>query len=281
MATRKILRDEDYDRMLRNGRGLGEGTKYKPFIRVNDFGSKGRSSKLPGALISRPHHLFSDVETSFHPFLEYDDSVTDIREQFPLLPRKLCIDVARFLGIRYPRIPRTKVDLVLTIDSLATRIFDGKPFYTAYSVKRAADLRNKRTLEKLEIERACCAVLGLRWLLVTEKNIDPIVSDNLAWASRPIRGIFKEDFVAWQTTDSLHSLLDAVQPGVHSLPILVEKVSIAADVDEDHARDLLRCLIWRKVVSIDWTKPVIPSREITIQSVSSNVSERLSHDAAR
>lgn len=280
MARRDIRSDEDYDRRLRNGRGLGEGETYLPFIRVSDFGSKGRSTKLPGALIARPHHLLSDVETSFHPFLEYDDSVIDIREQFPLLPRKLCIDIARYLGIRYPRIPRTKVDLVLTIDSLAKRIVNERTIYTAYCVKRSADLRNKRTLEKLEIERACCTILGFRWLLVTEKNIDPVVAENLAWASGPIRGIFKEDFHAWLTTGAPKNVLDAIRPGVHSLPILVEQVSVAADVDEDHARDFLRCLIWKKAVNIDLTAPVIRSREITIQTVSPNIAERVAHDAA-
>lgn len=280
MARRKIEKDEDYDRMLRNGRGLGEGATYKPFIRVSDFGSKGRSSKLPGVFFSRSHHLLSDVETLFHPFLEYDDSVTDIREQFPLLPRKLCIDVARFLGIRYPRVPRTKVDLVLTIDSLATRIIDDKPCYTAYSVKRSADLRNKRTLEKLEIERACSEILGFRWLLITERNINPVVADNLAWASDPFRGMFREDFDAWAGTESFASLLDVIRPGVYSLPILIEQVSVAAEVDDDHARDLLRCLIWRKVVKIDWTVPVIRSGEVTIQAVSPNFTGIQTHDAA-
>lgn len=281
VARRKILKEEDYDRMLRSGRGQGRGSNYKPFIQVHDFGSQGRSSKMPGVLVSRDHHFLSDGESRFHPFLEFDDTVVDIREQFPVLPRQLCIDVARLLGIRYPNIPRTKVSLVLTLDSLAERIVEDRSEFTAYSVKRSADLRNKRTLGKLEIERACCEILGIRWFLVTEKNVDPIVADNLAWASRPLRGLFKEEFSAWRSTDALLNLLEEIQLGTFSLPILVQHISAAAEVDPDYALNLLRCLIWEKILRIDLAVPIVRSKEITIQSVSTQLVERASNDVAR
>lgn len=264
MARRKLLRREDYDRALRQGRGKGEGEDYKPFIHVHDFGSRGRSSKMPGAMLSRTHHFLSDHETRFHPFVEFDTSVVDIREQFPILPLQFSIAVAKDLGIRFPNVRGTKIPSIRTIDSLVTRVIDGDKKFTAYAIKEAVELRNKRVLALLEIERVCCELMGIPWFLVIDTRIPRVAADNLSWASAPMRGLFREEYEAWQSPDRIGRILDEISVGTHSIEILVETISATEEFDEGFSTDLLRSLLWKKYLKVDMTTRILGSGEITI-----------------
>ena len=73
------------DNFLKDGRGKGEGKDYKPWFTIQDFPSMGRCSRLLGWKSKRVHQLFSDIETRFFYLMEWEDSVVDIRECFPLL----------------------------------------------------------------------------------------------------------------------------------------------------------------------------------------------------
>jgi hypothetical protein len=52
-----------YDRMLRNGRGQGHLSAYKPWITVYDFPSNGKVARILGKKTNRVHHLLSSLET--------------------------------------------------------------------------------------------------------------------------------------------------------------------------------------------------------------------------
>lgn len=85
MAKRRFqMTESKIKRFAREGRGIGAGVGYKPWLTVHDLSSLGRSARLLGRCNRRIHHLFSDLERG--AFLEYDwrDDVCDIREQFPL-----------------------------------------------------------------------------------------------------------------------------------------------------------------------------------------------------
>lgn len=84
MAKRK--RNIDIDKIIKEGRGDGKGENYKPWIKIQDVPSLGRSSRISGIKTGRQHELLSDMERNYFLFLEYSDKVQDIREQFPLLP---------------------------------------------------------------------------------------------------------------------------------------------------------------------------------------------------
>lgn len=164
-------------RFVKEGRGTGEGVNYKPWLTVHDLSSLGRTARMLGRRNRRIHHLFSDIERS--AFLEYDwrDDVVDIREQFPL-DRGCTRLIATEQGLRHPRDPGSRVDVVMTTDLLVT-FRDG--IVRAVSCKPFNELRKPRTLEKLEIERRYWSILGVEWKLWTPASTTQVRTQNLAF----------------------------------------------------------------------------------------------------
>lgn len=154
---------------LKEGRGKGRGLTYKPWLRVQDLSSRGRSSRIPGTTTGRVHELMSDLERAV--FLEFDHmvEVVDIREQFPL-SRATTMRIATKAGIRHPAVKG--VDIVMSTDLLVDVLTDHGRMMLAVSVKYASDLESARVVEKLEIERRFWAEKKVRWTLVTELDLN-------------------------------------------------------------------------------------------------------------
>ena len=136
-------------RRIKEGRGQGHGKDYIPWLTVQEVPSSGRSHRIYSHKTGRVHHLLSDLELAVFLSLEWESSVLDIREQFPLLPsdtRQIAIDS----GIKHPVI--RGVDQVMSTDFLVD-CKDGPFEQFAIQVKPAAALQDERTLEKLELER--------------------------------------------------------------------------------------------------------------------------------
>ncbi len=93
-------------RFLKEGRGVGRGADYKPWLTIDDVSSRDRSHRFLGRVTGRIHHLLSDRE--FRTFLIYDWSriVTDIREQF-LLDREEARRIAAAMGVQHPADPQS------------------------------------------------------------------------------------------------------------------------------------------------------------------------------
>lgn len=101
----------------------------------------------------------------------------DIREQFPLLPsdtKQIAIDS----GIKHPAI--RGADQVMSTDFLVD-CKDGPFEQFAIQVKPAAALQDERTLEKLELERRYWQQKQIPWFIFTDKEINPVVKENIEW----------------------------------------------------------------------------------------------------
>src|SRR5213075_200404 len=96
MAKRRIKWTEKaIQRRIEKGFGEGRGADYKPWLRIQDFASKGRCHRIKGMKTHRVHHLFSDLEANgFHSY-DFDPAISDIREQFPLLPLEETIEISK------------------------------------------------------------------------------------------------------------------------------------------------------------------------------------------
>ena len=79
------------------GIGRGHGENYVPYLRVGDFGSKGRMHRIL-SLDGRIRHFFSDLERDFYYMLLWKDNIKEIREQFPL-DREITQKIADRAGI--------------------------------------------------------------------------------------------------------------------------------------------------------------------------------------
>jgi len=159
------------------GRGLGEGASYIPWIGVGEFPNLGNEKSLPGKLIRRLHTTHSQIERAFLEVIECQDTVADIREQYPLLIEET-IMIADELVITHPRDFKTKRKRVMTTDFLITRA-DGQ--LEAVAIKNSQELQLTRTRQKLEIEQEYWKRRGIPWYLYTEREAGDGNTRNMRW----------------------------------------------------------------------------------------------------
>lgn len=185
-----------FHKLLNEGRGQGILKDYQPFIQIHDIPSLGICSRIKSTTVGRVHHLLSRNELNFFYLLDYDDDVTDIREQYPLLdPGNLSdltsiVKIAETMGIKYPRDPRSNYPYVMTSDFVVTR----KDGTLVYSIKESEAFNNSRTRELQEFERRYWEWRGISWQIVTELEINTTRVRNIQWIynSRDIESTFPD-----------------------------------------------------------------------------------------
>lgn len=195
-------------RMIREGRGKGEGSEYRPWLQAQEVSSLGVATRHFCLKTGRQHEYLSEVEYSFHLMLAWNPDVIDIREQYPL-SREITRRIAAELGIKHPCYPSTHVETVMTVDFLVTRIRDGEQVYEAYDTKCAEDLENPRTLEKLEIVQASFAEANIPHHIVCADSLPRRKVGHLLWVQKgmvmpgepePVPG-FYDDYCARMLCD--------------------------------------------------------------------------------
>ncbi|NRG44282.1 TnsA endonuclease N-terminal domain-containing protein [Bacillus sp. CRN 9] len=170
------------NRLLKEKRGQGIGKEYKPWLQVQDIASKGRSTRTLGYTTQRVHHLLSDLQLYYFYLLEFDENVTDIREQYPLLDfHDMNIDVDEELTKKLFD-KKTQVPHIFTISFLVTRKAENGEYYDeARIIKQSQDLEKNATLQRLELQRRYFEKKGINFGVVTENEIDKQLSRNIGW----------------------------------------------------------------------------------------------------
>ncbi|MPR13615.1 TnsA endonuclease N-terminal domain-containing protein [Microvirga tunisiensis] len=218
-------------RFIHEGRGSGVGRDYKPWIKVSDVPSRGRTHRPYCAKTGRVHHLLSDNE--YYAFLSHwwDDSVIDLREQFPLIDRRETMKIAAWCGVRHPVDPISQAIWVITTDLLVTVSTPHGNTLRAFAIKESADLENPRTLEKLEIERVFWISRDVPWLLMISDDLKNNFTRNLAWIFDPGPGTTGS--VRARRIDEILTpyLLEAIYTE-HELPIRL--ICLAIDNDRGY-----------------------------------------------
>lgn len=165
-----------YEKRLKEGRGQGERMDYKPWLTIHDFASRGYAVRIKGMTIPREYHLMSHLERDYFICTDWNEKVSDIREQYPLRLQDT-LSIADETGIRHPTDPVSGFPIVMTTDFLITTE-DG---LLARTVKPSGDLSKPRVLEKFEIERRYWKRKGIDWKIVTEKQISSNKALNIRW----------------------------------------------------------------------------------------------------
>ncbi|MGF1535391.1 MAG: TnsA endonuclease C-terminal domain-containing protein [Elainellaceae cyanobacterium] len=166
---------------LKEGRGQGRGSDYLPWLHIQDVPSQGLASRVKGWRHGRVHHFLSDLEIRYFYTLEWATNVSDIREQFPLLPLEETIEIAEACNFRHPTDPQTQEPIVMTTDFNITLRQDVGFTDQVRTIKSATDLMSTRTLEKLEIERQYWERRDVSWGIVTDKEIPTVLAENVKW----------------------------------------------------------------------------------------------------
>jgi len=143
MARRGTSFDEaKIAHFTKEGRGIGCGADYKPWLTVQDVPSTGREHRVFGVKTGRIHHLLSDIE--------WCEGVLDIREQFPL-DREATGRNAESIGVRHPQDVVSKVPMVMTADFVVDVARDGKIIETRQGAE-AIEQRLRQADEQFRAE---------------------------------------------------------------------------------------------------------------------------------
>lgn len=178
--TRIKWTEQRIAKLVKEGRGKGEGSEYKPWLQAQEISSNGVASRHFCLKTGRQYEFLSNVELNFFSLLAWNPDVVDIREQYPLT-RQATRQVAADLGIKHPFYPGTYVETVLTVDFLVNRIRDGKNVLEAYDTKCAEDLENPRTVEKLEITRAVLEQAEIPHRIVCDDSLPKRKIEHIQW----------------------------------------------------------------------------------------------------
>lgn len=72
-----LLSVQQQQKWIKDGRGDGELSSYKPWLTVRDLSSLGRSHRVYGHKTKRTHHLLSDLELAIFLILEWNPLILD------------------------------------------------------------------------------------------------------------------------------------------------------------------------------------------------------------
>jgi hypothetical protein len=263
---RRFKTQADIDRYIKQGYGQGEGSAYIPWLRVQDVPSEGRSRKVQGIKTQRLHQFLSDGEFSYFLLLEFSEQVIDIREQFPLFPTTQSLEIARQMGIQYPRYKDTQLNFVLTSDFLITlQNPDGTRRLAARSFKCEDALlpspELKRTIEKLELEKAIFQEQDIHdWKIVTEKTIGSTLANNLIWlrAGRSIDQHLQDQALHILFLDSL----EFYSSGERTLASTIRSSAVVAKISYADGILLFKHLVLSKRIKLD-----IKNQELKITGI--------------
>ena len=253
-------------RRVKEGRGLGDRESYSPWLYVQEFSSRGTQTRMPSLVLKRTIHTFSYLELALYLLWEFflRQNLLDYKEQFPL-DRRITLAAAEGLGIRHPRYEKTRVPVVMTLDAVVTWLNSaGQRRFAAWDVKPTAELKHRRTLEKLSLHRACCAHLGIPHLLFTEKSFPKTLVNNIVWLrwSRRKNG----------EIEAIPGLLET--HGALMLEDLCNRHpdqsirNYCTEYDKRHclpsggALRVLKVLLWQRELTVDLTVPKIELQRV-------------------
>lgn len=128
-------------------RGTGTGADYRPWIQVGEFGSNGTAVMAIDWKTGRTVQLLSQAEAKVWYSLRWNDSNTDIREQFPL-DLDATVTISSRYGLSHPYSDDGH-PIVMTTDFLVDRAEK----QIAVSVKCDWNKVNKRDIAFSELER--------------------------------------------------------------------------------------------------------------------------------
>ncbi len=256
--------EEKIARYIKEGRGQGEGIHYKPWLKIQDFPSKGRVHRIKGNKSGRIHHLFSDLERDYFYILDWVEEVLDIREQFPLV-REETLQIAKEIGINHPVDSSTKTPIVMTTDFLITVRRGNELLLLARTIKPSEELQNKRAIEKFEIERVYWQRKSKDWGIVTEHELPGQLCRNLGML-HPLFDIPKEGRLLASHLVSFWGQMSYPD----TLSEVLKQFEVLNGLEKGQALTIFKYLLATKQIAVDLNIPfrkTIRCSEVRIRQV--------------
>ena len=240
MAKRDRLQNpKTHAQWAKDGRGQGTGRDYKPWLSIHDFAGITKCSRIKGWKTGRTHGLFSPLEVKAFYLLDWEDDVTDIREQFPI-PLEATIQIAQSLRIPHPKSGGGFSMLPTTF------LINRGTEETAISVTP------KEPKKRHAILKAYWEGRGISHHVWTENEIDAAVAQNIEWV-HPYRGETPQ-----VPEEELFVQIATGQP----------LKDVARSLDKHHGTGStirsIRCLIAQKQWEVDMTSPISIQTPLTL-----------------
>ncbi|AOY74999.1 heteromeric transposase endonuclease subunit TnsA [Clostridium formicaceticum] len=260
------------NRMIREGRGQGTGKNYIPWLTIQDFPSKGRASRLVGWKTDRIHHFLTDTETRYFYLLEWNDSVVDIREHYPLLDFQEIVKEKEDLYIDLFKDKESGVLYVLSTSFLITlKDEKGDTFYAARSIKADYELERKLVLERLEIERRYWRSKNIDWGIVTQKDISVIKAKNIAWIHSSLLSSAERGLTIDEMNYYCIRFIERIHGNSKSIRVFTADFDKEFNLDVGTGLFIFKHLIASKKIQIDMLKKINISESIEDISITNKI----------
>lgn len=170
------------ERLISEGYGQGTGVNYKAWFTARSVASGGNTYRIKGQTVPRMYTFLSTEEYLLFLLVDHanNDRIFDIREQFPL-PRDITLQAAREAGVPHPKYDGGKIDAVMTLDLLLFESLPDGVRTVGFSSSTKSNLELERTIEKGEILRRACLLIGAECFLVPPRLLDTVRARNLEW----------------------------------------------------------------------------------------------------
>ncbi len=156
--------------------------KHKVSLKVTTFSSKGRATRIYGYKTKKIHHLQSDNQLRTFLILEWSDMVKDIEENVELKDLEKTIYNVENLRLDKFRDKETGKLYKLHTNFLITINRSNIEEQVAISVKSLSEIERKTVIEKMEIEKRYWKTKDINFYVITEKEIDKQLVENIIWA---------------------------------------------------------------------------------------------------
>lgn len=251
-------------RWIKEGRGQGTSSNYKPWLTVRDVASEGRSHRVFGHITRRTHHLLSDLELATFLLLQWRPTTTDIREQFPL-DRTLTREISKQLGVEHAN--HHGIDQYMSSDFVVDSQELEQPRF-AIQVKPIEAFSDPRTIEKLEIEKLYWREKGTPFYWVTENQIPPIVFENINLLYSHIGDDEDDDLDELLIHFELFSKHLQANEALR-VKDLCMKLDLSYDHEPGEALYQMKRLLAKRYLHFDIAKPFVQLRcsDVTIEAV--------------
>lgn len=249
--------EEKLQRYIKEGRGQGEYESYKGFTQIHDFGSLGRSSRIRTWKCNRVVHLLSDIESRFFYLTEYNDSILQVKEHFPLYDFENVVGEQEDIDIRKFKDKQSGFPYILTTTFLiSVKGKDGNTFDVARSVKASHELEKKTVIERFELIRRYFEKKEVNWGLVTQKEIPLIKAKNIEWI-HPARFLeettdFSKDDISYLT----QILMESFYKNTRTIREITSSFDAQLNLEAGSGLLLFKHLLAIKQIMIDMNKKI-------------------------
>ena len=300
--VQKKLTQQKFDEKIKAGRGQGTRADYLPWIKFNEFRSRGNTYRIYSRRLGRMVVLFSNLEFFQFLLLEADPKVVDIREQFPLLYPEDIIQIAYSIDTQWgKRIEKKKQEqdilYVPTSDFRVTiqkgnytvdRIMDVKPMkYVSiehnppHSHNPVSAKRIENQNRRFELAKNYWAQKGMTWEHVSDIQLQNQIGfihnlDNL----RNCRNLthcpkYQQMDSVFQRVELVELLTSLALNNRTPLNVLTDEVDAILGLEPGTSLLMARHLIITRVWEVDLTQQVhswapLPITEATIEQITFN-----------